>query len=73
MNFFRFFKSSLVVHFFSSRTDSKPVFGNQLHEAYSYLGPKMCPLSFPGIIKAGHRRDRYVDTLRKTALSAELS
>merc|ERR1712150_24157 len=40
------FKCSYAVHFFSYLTSKKPIRKELQHEAYSYLGPKHCPISY---------------------------
>ena len=40
------FENSMMVHFFSHQTLMKKVTRNPIKEAYSYLGPKYCPVAF---------------------------
>ena len=40
------FENSYMVHFYSHQTLMKRVTRNPIKEAYSYLGPKYCPVAF---------------------------
>ena len=53
----KLFHNSKAVHFFSSTTNRIIIRGNPLQDAYSYLGPTVCPNLFPFML---NKTDDYL-------------